>query len=192
MYSYCLFIETGKEPALKAGLQDILPDSVVLVPSYTYHLYTGSGQWIDQRRPLFPGYLFLFLPYQLDVSVVWEARPLGIIRFLRNNANGTYELEGSDLAFAELIWSCQGELGATPVVTNNTLFAFKDPMFGKAEARIIKVDRRQGNMLVEFKLDGKTSRVWMKYTLAEPAEPKTGEEIIREVESVDDPVWAMR
>ena len=82
----------------------------------------------------------MYLNDPLDVSIVWEARLLGVIRFLKSN--GSY-------------------------------------------------DKRQNNMLVEFKLDGKTSTVWMKYTLAEPAEPKTGEEIIREVESVDDPVWEL-
>ncbi len=97
-------------------------------------------------------------------------------------------MEGSDKAFAELIWACRGELGATPVVRDGILFKFKNEVFGRAEAKIIKVDRRQGNMLVEFRLDGKTSRAWMKYTLAEP---KTGEEIIREVESVEDPVWRL-
>ena len=189
MYSYCLFIETGKELLLKAGLQDILPSSTVLVPSYSYRMYIGQGKFIDQKRPLFPGYLFLYLNDPLDVSIVWETRLLGVIRFLKSN--GSYELEGSDLAFAELIWSCRGELGATPVVSNNTLFAFKDPVFGRAEAKIVKVDKRQNNMLVEFRLDGKISRVWMKYTLAEPAEPRSGEEIIREVESVKDPVWEL-
>lgn len=189
MYSYCLFVETGKERILASGLEDILPDSTVLVPSYTYHLYTGSGQWTDQKRSLFPGYLFLYLNAPLEVNKVWEARPLGIHRFLKG-PNG-YELEGSDKAFAELVWACQGELGATPVVSNGTLFAFKDPLLGKAEARIVKVDKRQGNMQVEFRLDGKTSRAWMKYTLLPEKEEKSTEQIIEEVESVDDPVWEL-
>ena len=131
----------------------------------------------------------MYLNDPLDVSIVWEARLLGVIRFLKSN--GSYELEGSDLAFAELIYSSQGELGATPVVSDGILFKFKDPVFSRAEAKIVKVDKRQNNMLVEFKLDGKTSKVWMKSTLAEPAESTTGEEIIREVESVDDPVWEL-
>ena len=84
MFSYFLFVETGKEPALKAGLEDILPESTVLVPSYTYHLYTGQGKFIDQRRSLFPGYIFLYLNAPLEINKVWEARPLGIIKFLKS------------------------------------------------------------------------------------------------------------
>lgn len=82
MYTYCLFVETGREALLKAGLQDILPDSVVLVPSYSYHIYKSGGQWVDQRRRLFQGYFFLFAPEQIDIDIVWSARPLGIFKFL--------------------------------------------------------------------------------------------------------------
>ena len=170
MYSYCLFVETGKELLLKAGLQQILPSSTVLVPTCIFHTYK-DGRWIDQRQPIFKSYLFVFQNEPLDVSIVLRQRPLGIIKFLRNN-NGTYELQGSDKAFSDLVWKTQGHLDAASVIEEEKVFKFADPLFENIDAQIVMVSRRRGTIQVEFRLDGKTSRVWRKYPLQTPAAEK--------------------
>lgn len=117
----------------------------------------GAAQ--EVRHPMLPGYLFLYPEEPLERLI----RIPGIIRTLGNG-----ELQNEDLAFAMMLKEHSGIIGTVHLAEIGERCTITDPLWQKAEGRIIKIDRGRKRCCVEFTFDAVRRTVWLGYDLIEP------------------------
>lgn len=154
MHVYCLFCETQRCGQIAAiitkdlGYQCIYPQIV-------------QRKWIkgvptEVRHDWLPGYLFLYSeqPIQKKLNIG------GIIRRLGNG-----ELEGQDLAFAEMIYRRQGIMGTVSLLQEGDRCKVEDPAWSEIRGEVIKIDFGRKRCCIEFDFDGIARTVWVGYEM---------------------------
>ena len=109
---------------------------------------------------MLPGYIFLYPEEPLERLICIP----GIIRTLGNGA-----LQGEDLAFATMLKEHNGILGIIHLAEIGERCTITDPLWQKAEGKVIKIDRGRKRCCVEFTFDDVRRTVWLGYDLIEPA-----------------------
>ncbi len=110
------------------------------------------GRRVASLAPLFPGYLFLEIGEDDDVTIKAVTQVEGVIRFLRSNDN-VQALPPRDLEVLRHFISF-GEVAEASVVSfdeNNRIQVKEGPLTG-LEGQIVKVDRRKGRAKVKLDL----------------------------------------
>ncbi len=154
MYAYCLFCETQHCDMIAATISNV----------YHYHCISPKiiqrkwvkGKAIEQSHDWLPGYLFLYSQTPIHPRFPVD----GIIRCLGNS-----ELKDRDLAFAEMLLSCNGTLGSIQVAEVGDRCKISDPLWNNMEGTIIKLDRGRKRCCVEFEFDHQKRSVWVGYDL---------------------------
>ena len=154
MHVYCLFCETQRCRQIAA----------ILNRDYGYRcIYPQIIQrkWIrgvptEVRHDWLPGYVFLYseepVRTQLNIS--------GIIRVLGNR-----ELEGQDLAFAEMIRGRQGILGTVSLLREGDRCRVADPAWEEIRGKVVKMDSGRKRCCIEFEFNGVKRTVWVGYEM---------------------------
>lgn len=154
MHVYCLFCETQRCRQIAAiitkdfGYQCIYPQ--IVQRKWT------KGVPTEVRHDWLPGYLFLYSeqPIQARLNIS------GIIRRLGNG-----ELEGQDLAFAEMIFSRQGIMGTVSLLQEGDLCKVADPAWSEIRGKVVKMDFGRKRCCIEFEFDGTRRTIWVGYEL---------------------------
>ena len=157
MPAYCLFCETQKCATIAQlvkrcwGIPCIFPENV------QRKWVKGTPQ--EVRHSMLPGYIFLYPEEPLERLI----RIPGIIRTLGNG-----ELRDEDLAFATMLKEHSGIIGTVHLVEIGERCTITDPLWQKAEGKVIKIDRGRKRCCVEFTFDDVRRTVWLGYDLIEP------------------------
>ena len=168
MIAYCLFCVTQKcralapEIARQTGL-------TVLYPQQVQHTWE-KGKMVDRRSDLLPGYIFVFAPQPLETPRLVFKRFIGVLRIL-GKIEDDYILQEDDNLFAQSLLSMGGEIGRTKVYQEGQMIHLTDQAFGGANARILKVNRRNGRMQVEIPFAGTLVKTWVEYEMVEDIPP---------------------
>ena len=154
MHVYCLFCETQHCRQIVAiisrdyGYQCIYPQIV-------------QRKWIkgiptEVQHDWLPGYLFLYseqpIRERLNIS--------GIIRRLGNG-----ELEGQDLAFAEMVYRRQGIMGTVSLLREGDRCRVADPAWTEIKGKVVKMDFGRKRCCIEFEFDGIKRTIWAGYEM---------------------------
>lgn len=161
MPAYCLFCETQKCVTIAHvierswGIRCISPMII-------------QRKWIkgiakEVRHPLLPGYIFLYMEKPFEKSF----RIPGIIRILGNG-----ELEGTDLAFAAMLWEQNGVIGTIHLTDTGDGFIVADSRWREMNGEITKVDRERKRCCIVFSFDSIQRRVWLGYELVKTSETR--------------------
>lgn len=161
MYCYCVFCETTKCKYVAETLRRIL-ECHTIYPKQIQHTW-DKGQLIDIERNLLPGYIFLYSEQKL-VNNIRIRSVSGVIRLLAN-ADGSYELTGSDKIFAMMLYENDGCLGRTPVYEEGSIIKLKKGNFSGMHAQILKVDRRNKRMKIEIPFTSMKLKTWVEYEI---------------------------
>ena len=161
MYTYCLHCESGKAKYVAAAIRALSPDCRALIPRQIQHTWK-AGKMVDRVRDLIPGYLFLYSENRLPMENVRYLD--SVIRVLRSS-DASYELYGPDEAFALLLLEKNGILGKTMVLRENDVLTLPPDLFGGADARIVKVDRRAHRMKVSIRFARQEITTWLEYEI---------------------------
>ncbi len=175
MTAYCLFCVTQKcrilanKIARTTGLTAFYPQQV----QHTWE----KGQMVDRRSDLLPGYIFVYAPEPLDTPVQLFRQFEGVLRILGKKEEN-YVLQGEDDRFAQSLLAMGGEIGRTKVYQEGQMIHLTDQAFGGVNAKILKVNRRNGRMQVEVPFAGNLVKTWVEYEMVEEAkEDKTDKEV---------------
>ncbi len=154
MHVYCLFCETQRCRQIAA----------ILDRNYGYRcIYPQIIQrkWVkgiptEVRHDWLPGYVFLYseepVRTRLNIS--------GIIRMLGNS-----ELEGQDLAFAEMIHVRQGVLGNVSLLQEGDRCRVADSAWKEILGKVVKMDSGRKRCCIEFEFDGVKRTAWVGYEM---------------------------
>ena len=161
MHAYCFFCETQKCKSIAAliertrGIRCISPEII-------------QRKWIkgiceEVRHHWLPGYIFLYP----EESIMEPLRIPGIIRIL-----GGGELKGSDLAFANMLYECNGVIGIVHLTEEGQHCTVDHPLWQKMEGTVIKIDRGRRRCCIEFTFDQTRRTVWLGYEMVKPIQER--------------------
>ncbi len=165
MHIYCLFCETGKCEYVARAAMQAFPCHAIS-PKQIQHIWS-KGSFTDREHDLLPGYVFVYfedpLPFPQELKKIDP-----IIRCLRSS-DLTYELKGSDEAFAQMIYQKNGIIGKTQVTETDGRFAIADETFRSIHTEILKVDRRNRRMKIEILFADHRVQTWVEYEIIQQA-----------------------
>ena len=156
MHAYCLFCETKR-------CHDI---AFIIERDLGYRCFVPiiiQRKWVkgvaqEVRHDWLPGYVFLYTNEPVHPRFAVK----GIIRCLGND-----ELEGNDLAFAEMLYARDGILGTVKLAEVGDRCKLIDPLWASISGTLIKVDRGRKRCCVEYEFDGVKRQVWAGYDMVE-------------------------
>ena len=159
MYAYCLYCERQRCADI-ARLMESWHGIRAISPVIIQRKWK-KGICQEERHDWLPNYIFLYPEEPLKDKI----RIPGIIRWLGNG-----ELEGADLAFAQMLYEKNGVLGTVRLAEAGDRCVINDPLWNNAEGRILKIDRGRKRCCVEFTFDNLTRTVWLGYDLVKTKE----------------------
>ena len=158
MPAYCLFCETQKCATIARLIERCWGIPCVFPEIVQRKWVKGIAQ--EVRHSMLPGYIFLYPEEPLERAIRFP----GVIRMLGNR-----ELQGEDLAFAAMLREHHGIIGTVNLTEIGERCVIMDPLWQRAEGKVIKIDRGRKRCCVEFTFDGICRTVWLGYDLIEPA-----------------------
>lgn len=167
MYTYCLFCETAKCGSIvrRAGQ---LFECRAISPKRVQHTW-DKGKRIDRVNDLLPGYVFLYSETKLkDLSALRMID--GYLRCLKGS-DDDFELTENDEQFAMMLLHSGGVIGKTKVYQEGQRIHVCRGAFEGVHAKIVKVDHRNGRMMIEMPFAKRVVRTWVEYEIVESDEP---------------------
>lgn len=164
-YEYCLFCRTGKEGALAKRISDHFP--CVPISPWRVKEERKHGVWTSVRKPLLPGYLFLYAKEELPVYRIQELPD--VLRFL--SYGGEFRLGGEDLKFAKWVLKYGGLIGLSQAFREGDHIVVTGGPMKDYEGSITKVDKRKRIAKVHVAIGSSIKPIWMSFEwIAGPGE----------------------
>jgi len=158
----CVFCRTTREKSVALALEELSLGIKATAVSQLKHK-SELGRKFTELSVLLPGYVF----FQSEVDFPTDAIHVpNVIRLLKN-IEGTWHLRGSDRSFAEFVFEHNGILGLSKVRNLGEKVTITDGPLKSMEGKIIKIDRRNRNGLVELQFDDRIWRVWLAFEYVE-------------------------
>ena len=166
MYTYCVFCLTQKCTNVALQAQRLF-DCKAIRPKRE-QLKWVKREAIRETHDLLPGYIFLYSEHELEH--MYMLRDIqGVIRYLSDQEH-RYILQGSDKAFALMLFEKDGVIGKTKVYEEDEVIRICDGAYAGLETKILKVDRRNMRMLIQIPFAGMQVETWVEYEMVKPAE----------------------
>ena len=173
MNYYALQVKTrGEEKFMRLfRAQNPELDLTLHFPQRSLDLRRG-GKIVPSRLAIFPGYLFLELPEEENISrYQWAFRRTeGFYRFLKSNQN-IVPLQTRDLELVLHFIKIVGPLAGKSKVyfdENSRIVVISGPLFG-LEGRIVKADKRKGRAKIKLDLYGDSFPIDLAFEVMEKA-----------------------
>lgn len=164
MPAYCIFCETQKCATIAKIIQRSWNIPCISPQVIQRKWVKGIPQ--EVRHAMLPGYIFLYPEEPLEKTI----RMPGIIRILGNG-----ELQGEDLAFANMLKEHNGIIGTICLAEEGDRCIVTDPLWQRMEGKVIKVDRGRKRCCVEFTFDNTVRTVWLGYEIVNVRESEKQE-----------------
>ena len=160
--AYCLFCNTIKRNDVAEAIRQQIGGKV-LVPKIIQRKWV-KGKAFEQTHDYLPGYLFLYAEEPLaDFAPLYRLTDIYRVLGERDHA---YCLSGPDLAFAQMLYDCDGTIGVLRTIREGEKVKLAEGTMGGVDGKIIKLDRR-GRALVRFDFDGAAIQSWVAIEMIE-------------------------
>ncbi len=159
MIAYCLFCETQKCAFIAHVIEHCWGIRCISPKIIQRKWVKGIVQ--EVHHSMLPGYIFLYPEEPLERLF----HVPGIIRVLGNK-----ELQNEDLAFAIMLLEHNGIIGTIRLIEEGDHCIIADPIWGKMEGKVIKIDRGRKRCCVKFVFDVVPRTVWLGYDLVQMIE----------------------
>ena len=157
MYAYCLFCQTQRCEMIAETINSIT-DHRCFMPRIVQR-YWLKGEALERIHPYLPGYLFLYTEEPVeDFGTIRSIA--GVIRILGLEEQG-YQLTGSDLAFARMLYQMDGCLGILKVRSVGDRVRIATELYEGFTGEIVRLDKRKRRAMIRFDFDGKEHHVWV-------------------------------
>ena len=157
MYAYCLFCETQKCTTIAALIERTMGVHC-FSPTIIQRKWV-KGVCEEKQHLWLPGYVFLYSEKPLTDPIRFP----GVLRTLGNG-----ELQGEDLAFANMLYEHKGIMGIIHLAEVGQYCTVDDPLWQKMKGKVIKIDKGRKRCCVEFCFDNIQRTVWLGYELVQP------------------------
>lgn len=155
----CIFCRTGNEKILTQKIEAENPQIVVLMAEKLRRRRMAQ-RYIEERVPLFPGYLF-FCAQNSD-EVLPLMRSADIYRVLRNS-DGTWQLQGEDKTFARRLFAQNGVIGLSKAYFEGEKIRIIEGVLKEYEGRILRVNKRAQTVQISMDLCGQEVTTWLGF-----------------------------
>ena len=168
-FSYgCIFCKTGYEQALVSELSKDMRDTEFLIAKKKIRRRINGEMTVDTDI-MFPGYVFFRTITEIDQRL-FESNSL-VLKLLTYN-DKEWKLIGDDYALVRWLFSQGGMIGfSKAIIKENRLVFLTGPLMG-LEDRIIKINRRFQNCLVDLVFERRKIKAWLGYELEEKEEQR--------------------
>lgn len=160
MHAYCLFCETQRCKEIALLIEKTMGYRCIY-PKMTQRKWI-RGECVDVTHDWLPGYLFLYT----ENPITPQFNIPGIIRFL-----GQGELTNTDLAFAEMLYKLDGQIGTVQLIQVGDRCGLEDPLWENVQGVITKIDRGRKRCCIEFVFDHGRRTVWVGYDIVKREKP---------------------
>ena len=154
MHAYCIYCERYRCATI-LRLMELQPGFRCISPRIVQRKWV-RGRCEEEIHDWLPGYIFLYT----EESLCNRIHIPGIIRWL-----GYGELEGTDRAFAEMLYKKNGVMGTVRLAETGDRCVIDDPLWKNMEGVIIKIDRGRKRCCIEIIFDEAPRTVWLGYDL---------------------------
>lgn len=124
-----------------------------------------KGQAFELPREYLPGYLFLYSETPLENPTGLQ-REQFVMRCL-GAPDTDYQLQGGDLAFAEMLYNNGGTIGILKAYKEGDRVKLVEGALGRFEGEIIKLDRPKGRAQIQYQFDGAVYKTWVGFDMIE-------------------------
>lgn len=164
LYAYCLFCLTQRCAAIRR-LLSLYGDYEVLQPRIVQRKWV-KGQAHQEMHDYLPGYLFVYTSE--PIASTHEICSLdGVVRFLQPERIGgeprVEPLSGADLAFADMLYRCNGVIDTVRVYREGDRLRLASGMLEGMEGEILRVDNHRKRLEMRFTFDRVSRRVWVGF-----------------------------
>ena len=185
-YRGCFFCRSGKEAEVVQRFHVAFPGSRAIFPTCTRYWRT-KNEAVEYRVPLLPGYVFFetdasqaVVPSTLDgirfqrlqtidASLLDFAHSVHVLKLLRY-ANEGWRLQGSDDAFAQTLFSVEGNIDVSQAFFDEgDRIRILSGFLKDYEGCINRVNRKARTVEVGIDFLEKKVRVWLGYELVAKA-----------------------
>ena len=177
MYSYCLFCVTQKRDDVTEKLRRQHGLNVIS-PRIIQRKWV-KGTALEEARDYLPGYLFIYVDGPMENPASLQ-REQFVMRCL-GAPETKYQLQGGDLAFAEMLYNNGGTIGILKAYREGDRVKLVEGALGRFEGEIIKLDRPKGRALIQYQFDNAVYKTWVGFdmiddpvTIPKPGEKKDG------------------
>jgi transcription antitermination factor NusG len=155
MKTYCVFCRTGAEYQVSKLIGQIHQEIQVIVPVRILQ-ERCRGIWEERKKPLIPGYVFLFV--EETVTFDYVRRILDVYKVLDYGV-GVRELLGADFEYAKWIHVHHGVIGPSKILEEGEEIKILEGPLCNCVGKIVKLDRRKKRAWVEFDFDGRKQKI---------------------------------
>lgn len=167
-YIQCLFCVTGKERSVARALEE-KEGVVALFPQKLKPFWKDDG-WVEELRPLFPGYIFVYSHRPLPRSILnTESNVLRILSY--DGAGKEDNLLERDRRFAQTLLRAGGVVGSLEAVEEDGFIRVNERALQVLNARVLRADKRKRLVKLEMEIMGNMRSVWLAFHLVEKQTP---------------------
>ena len=178
---YCLQTMGGNEISLAEEVNITHKEALALpFPRITHKSIMGINS--TYQKVLLPGYVFLFLPENMNPSIIRHG--MYGFRFLTNMDDGSLALSGGDKVYAEWVFNNGGIIGMSKAIRiNKTVKIISGPLFNMV-GKIKEYSKKNRNCRIEITLFNRLISMWLPFQWVTEA-PEMEEEAKKEEEKRD-------
>ena len=151
----CVFVESGYE-ALAARTVEYCGFGQTLALERILPYRRKDGTWVDRKRPLLPGYIFI-----RGEAVNYRLRRVNHVIRLLQYADGKCALRGSDRVFAERAFQTGGVIPKLQAHREGDFIRVDDPLLDQLNGKVLRVNKRNRIAEIDLDLVGTQNRVWL-------------------------------
>lgn len=183
----CFFCRSGKEAEVVQRFQGVFPDARAIFPTCTRY-WRAKKEAVEYQVPLMPGYVFFEMEvpqtdihsslgdngYQrlqsIDASLLDFSHTAHVLKLLRY-ANDGWQLQGSDDAFIQTLFSVEGNIDFSQACFDEgDRIRILNGFLKDYEGCITRVNRKARTVEVSMDFHEKKVIMWLGYELVASAE----------------------
>lgn len=152
---YCIFCRSGQEKAIAGRLKQKYPELEALSPIRIVP-EKRDGKWADREHVLLPGYVFVYAPGQLPVSI--KQKEPHIYRLLDYDEE-MRSLFGEDREYALWLLRHHGQIVPSKVLCQGDQVTIIDGPLKDCQGTIKKLDKHKRRAWISFRFAGEIRTV---------------------------------
>lgn len=162
----CVFCRTGGEAQIARDIRESFPFAETLSPVKLRYRHV-NGKPVEERVPLFPGYLFLKLH---ENDPLFRLIRSGLIYKILRDSDDDWRLTGADRDFVEDLFRTGGVFGFSQAFYENEKIHIVEGPLKAYEGKILRVNHRKKTAQVQMSIQGMELNVWLGFELIEKKE----------------------
>ncbi len=115
-----------------------------------------KGQWTDCERPLIPGYVFIYTEEEPQFDKI---KTITDVYKILSYEDGTKELAGKDLKYAEWLYKYKGRIGPSKALVEGSTVKITHGPLKDGIGKVVRLDRHKRRAWVEFEFAGRKQKI---------------------------------